>query len=64
MLGTLTPEFQFFEHDVQPLLAKKGCMMVQCHSAAMFHDYRLRGGSGASFSYSATKKNYDLSVFR
>jgi hypothetical protein len=62
MLGTLAPEFQFFAARVEPLLAKKGCMMVQCHSAAMFHDYRLRGGSGASFSYSATKKNYDLTV--
>ena len=32
------------------MLVKKGCMMAQCHSAAMFHDYRLRGGSAGSFS--------------
>ncbi len=37
-------------------------MMVQCHSASMFHDYRLRGGSGGSFSLSATRKNYELSL--
>lgn len=54
--------FSFFAHRVQPLLVKKGCMMVQCHSAAMFHDYRLRGGAGGSFSLSATRRNYDLSL--
>jgi hypothetical protein len=54
--------FDFFAHRVQPVLAKKGCMMLQCHSAAMFHDYRLRGGSAGSFSYSATIRNYGLSI--
>ena len=53
---------RFFSQKVQPLLVKKGCMMVQCHSATMFHDYRLRGGSGGSFSLSATRKNYELSL--
>ena len=43
-LETLDPGFDFFAHKVQPILVKKGCMMLQCHSAAMFHDYRLRGG--------------------
>jgi hypothetical protein len=61
-----TPEacagFDFFAHRVQPILVKKGCMMLQCHSAAMFHDYRLRGGSGGSFSLSATKRNYTLTL--
>ena len=38
------------------MLVKKGCMMAQCHSAAMFHDYRLRGGSGGSFSLTATRE--------
>ena len=56
------PGFLFFSQKVQPMLVKKGCMMVQCHSASMFHDYRLRGGSGGSFSLSATRKNYDLSL--
>jgi hypothetical protein len=61
-LETLDPGFDFFAHKVQPILVKKGCMMLQCHSAAMFHDYRLRGGSGGSFSLSATRRNYTLSL--
>src|SRR5262249_14287433 len=56
------PAFVFFAHKVQPILVKKGCMMIQCHSASMFHDYRLHGGSGGSFSLSATRQNYDLSL--
>jgi len=56
------PGFLFFAQKVQPILVKKGCMMIQCHSATMFHDYRLRGGSGGSFSLSATRKNYELSL--
>jgi hypothetical protein len=56
------PGFLFFAHKVQPVLVKKGCMMIQCHSASMFHDYRLHGGSGGSFSLSATRQNYDLSL--
>ncbi len=54
--------FDFFSQKVQPILVKKGCMMMQCHSATLFHDYRLRGGSGGSFSLSATRKNYELSL--
>ena len=60
--GAQDPNFVFFAHKVQPVLAKKGCMMVQCHSASLFHDYRLRGGSGGSFSLTATRRNYDLSI--
>ncbi|MBX3230344.1 MAG: hypothetical protein KIT84_03585 [Labilithrix sp.] len=56
------PPFVFFAHKVQPILVKKGCMMVQCHSASMFHDFRLHGGSGGSFSLSATRQNYELSL--
>jgi hypothetical protein len=58
----LDPAFTFFAQMVQPVLVKKGCMMAQCHSAAMFHDYRLRGGSVGSFSLTATRHNYALSV--
>jgi hypothetical protein len=60
--ANVTPNLTFFADRVQPMLVKKGCMMLQCHSAAMFHDYRLRGGSGGSFSYAATVKNYELSL--
>lgn len=56
------PGFTFFAHKVQPALVKKGCMMVQCHSSSMFHDYRLHGGSAGSFSLSATRMNYELSL--
>jgi hypothetical protein len=56
------PAFSFFAQKVQPVLVKKGCMMVQCHSAGMFHDYRLRGGSAGSFSLNATRRNYEFTV--
>jgi hypothetical protein len=56
------PGFAFFSQKVQPMLVKKGCMMIQCHSGTMFHDYRLRGGASGSFSLSATRKNYELSL--
>jgi len=56
------PAFVFFAHKVQPILVKKGCMMLQCHSASMFHDYRLHGGSSGTFSLSATRQNYELSL--
>ncbi len=58
----LDPAFLFFAQRVQPVLVKKGCMMAQCHSAAMFHDYRLRGGSAGSFSLATSLKNYALTV--
>ncbi|HLK37846.1 MAG TPA: hypothetical protein VKU41_13890 [Polyangiaceae bacterium] len=62
MPQNLDPAFVFFAQKVQPVLMKKGCMMAQCHSAAMFHDYRLRGGSAGSFSLTTTRRNYDFSV--
>ena len=62
VVDTSDPGFAFFSQKVQPMLVKKGCMMLQCHSASMFHDYRLHGGSGGSFSLSATRKNYELSL--
>jgi hypothetical protein len=54
--------FDFFADRVQPMLVKRGCMQLGCHSAAIFHDYRLRGGSGGHFGLSATRKNYRLSL--
>lgn len=52
----------FFANRVQPMLVKRGCMMVNCHSGSMFHDYRLRGGSGGHFGLPATRKNYALTL--
>ncbi len=61
-IKTNDPNFMFYVHRVQPMLVKKGCMMLQCHSAAMFHEYRLRGGTGGSFSLAASQKNYALTL--
>jgi hypothetical protein len=58
----LSEGFSFFAHRVQPVLARKGCMQMQCHSPSIFHDYRLRGGASGSFSLTATRKNYTLSL--
>jgi hypothetical protein len=46
---------------VQPVLVRKGCMFLGCHSPAMFHDLRLRGGSRGDFSEIATRRNYEMS---
>jgi len=57
-----SPGFEFFTDRVQPMLVRRGCMMLGCHSSSMFHDYRLRGGSGGHFGLPATRKNYDLTL--
>lgn len=59
---TTSPGFEFFTDRVQPMLVRRGCMMLGCHSSAMFHDYRLRGGSGGHFGLPATRKNYELTL--
>ncbi len=56
------PGFVFYTQRVQPMLVKRGCMQLSCHSAPMFHDYRLRGGSGGHFGLAATRKNYLLTL--
>lgn len=58
----LSDGFMFFARRVQPVLARKGCMQMQCHSASIFHDFPLRGGASGSFSLSATRKNYALTL--
>ncbi len=57
-----SPGFEFFTERVQPMLVRRGCMMLGCHSSSMFHDYRLRGGSGGHFGLPATRKNYELTL--
>ncbi len=61
-VGGLDETFLFFAHRVQPVFARKGCMQMQCHSPSIFHDYRLRGGAAGSFSLTATRRNYKLSL--
>ncbi len=51
---------RFFANRVQPVLVRKGCMFLNCHSPSMFHDLRLRGGSGGHFGRIATIANYDM----
>jgi hypothetical protein len=55
------PGLRFFANRVQPMLVKKGCMFLNCHSPSMFHDLRLRGGSQGIFSRVATERNYEKS---
>ncbi len=31
----------------KPLLVKRGCMMINCHSGSMFHDYRFAAAAAA-----------------
>lgn len=54
--------FMFFAHRVQPMLVKKGCMIIGCHAPAMGHEYRLRGGSGGQFGLATTRRNYLLTL--
>lgn len=56
------PGFTLFAERVQPMLVKKGCMQLGCHSPTMGHDYRLRGGSAGHFGLPATRRNYELSI--
>jgi hypothetical protein len=50
--------FRYFANRVQPMLVREGCMFLNCHSPAMFHDLRLRGGSLGHFGRLATVRNY------
>lgn len=54
--------FVFFTDRVQPMLVKKGCLQLGCHSPGMGHEYRLHGGSAGHFSLPATRRNYELSL--
>ncbi len=52
---------RFFANRVQPALVREGCMFLNCHSTAMFHDLRLRGGATGLISHIATRRNYEMS---
>lgn len=55
------PGLRYFANRVQPVLVRKGCMFLNCHAPAMFHDLRLRGGDQGVFSRIATRRNYEMS---
>ncbi|MFW6067660.1 MAG: hypothetical protein ACOC97_04920 [Myxococcota bacterium] len=61
---TMDEGLRFFADRVQPAMVRKGCMFLNCHSPAMFHDLRLRGGSGGHFSTIATHRNYEMSLLQ
>ena len=58
--GAADAGLRFFANRVEPVLVRKGCLFLNCHSPAMFHDLRLRGGAGGQFSSVAIHKNYEL----
>ncbi|HBQ11305.1 MAG TPA: hypothetical protein DEF51_09065 [Myxococcales bacterium] len=57
----VTEGLRFFANRVQPVLVRKGCMFLNCHSPSMFHDLRLQGGAQGHFSRVATYRNWDAS---
>ncbi len=59
--GEPSDGFRFFVDRVQPVLARKGCMFLNCHSVPMFHKYRLRGGSRGAIARVPTWLNYQMS---
>ncbi|HKP56476.1 MAG TPA: hypothetical protein VJV78_07145 [Polyangiales bacterium] len=58
--GEADAGLRFFANRVEPVLVRKGCMFLNCHSPSMFHDLRLRGGAGGNFSPLAIRRNYEM----
>jgi hypothetical protein len=54
------PGLLFYANRVQPVLVRKGCMFLNCHSPSMGHDLPLRGGSRGVFSRIGTRHNYEI----
>jgi hypothetical protein len=50
--------FDVFAHRVEPMLVKRGCLMMGCHSPASFSDLRLNAGSDGHLSLASTRSNY------
>jgi hypothetical protein len=61
--GEADEGLRFFGNRVQPVLVRKGCMFLNCHSPAMFHDLRLRGGAFGSFSSLTIRRNYEMARY-
>lgn len=54
--------FDMFAKRVQPMLVKRGCILVGCHSAPVFNDYKPRASSGTHFGIAATRDNYNQTL--
>jgi hypothetical protein len=52
---------RYFANRVQPMMVRKGCMFLNCHSPSMFHEMRLQGGAQGHFSRVATYRNWEAS---
>ncbi|HJL20136.1 MAG TPA: hypothetical protein RMH99_31005 [Sandaracinaceae bacterium LLY-WYZ-13_1] len=52
---------RYFANRVQPMMVRKGCMFLNCHSPSMFHELRLQGGAQGHFSTIATYRNWEAS---
>ncbi len=57
----ITEGYRFFVNRVQPLLVRKGCMALACHSP-MSMKLNLRGGARGTFSRFARHRNYKMSL--
>ncbi|MCA9599149.1 MAG: PD40 domain-containing protein [Myxococcales bacterium] len=50
--------FDFFAKRVQPMLVKRGCVLMGCHSSPVFNEFRPRAPGGGHFGIAATRHNY------
>jgi len=55
----VTAGYRFFVNRVQPVLVRKGCMALACHSPVSVV-FNLRGGARGSFSRFARERNYAM----
>ncbi|MFO0570691.1 MAG: hypothetical protein U0263_33960 [Polyangiaceae bacterium] len=50
--------FEFFAKRVQPMLVKRGCILLGCHSSPTFNEFRPRPPSGGHYGIASTRHNY------
>ena len=51
--------FDFFAKRVQPMLVKRGCVLLGCHSSPVFNKFRPRPPSAGHFAIASTRHNYE-----
>jgi len=56
------PGFDMFARRVQPMLVKKGCILMGCHSPPSFNEFHPRAPSGGHFGVAATRFNYETTL--
>lgn len=52
------PGFDFFARRVQPMLVKRGCILLGCHSSPVFNEFRPRPPSEGHYGIATTRHNY------